>query len=341
MRPITYAAPKMLIPVANKPVIHYAIEAMKSAGIKEIGFVVSDNRKDLEPALGGGKKWGMKFEYIFQDEQKGIAHAVLCAEDYISKSEFVLYLGDNLLEHGIKGLVDEFKKSRPNAAISLAEVAEPSHFGVAVVKGGRIVSLEEKPKKPKTNLAVVGVYVFDSTVFKAAKRIKPSGRGELEITDTISELIRMGLEVTPHIVKGWWRDTGRKSDMIEANQIVLDGIARRIDGKVDAASVIEGEVVVEKGAVIERSRVRGPVVIGGGARVADSRIGPHTSIGEGVTIENSAIGNSIVMSGARIANVGRRLVSSLIGNNVTISGACGRRGALTVTLCDLCTIESA
>lgn len=339
MRPITYAVPKMLIPVANKPVIHYAIESMKESGIKEIGFVVSENRKELEPALGDGKKWGMKFEYVMQETPKGIAHAVLCAEDYIGGSDFVLYLGDNLLERGIKGVVDEFRKQRPNASISLTPVPEPQHFGVAVVKGGRIANIEEKPKKPKSNLAVIGVYVFDTNVFKAAKRIKPSGRGELEITDTIGEMVRMGLEVTPHVVEGWWRDTGQKSDMIEANQAVLDGIAGGVKGKVDAASVIEGRVAIEKGAVIERSRVRGPVVIGAGARISGSYVGPYTSVGDGVTIENSEIENSIIMSGTRIENVGRRLESSLIGNKVAIVGASGRPRAMSVTLGDLCRME--
>jgi glucose-1-phosphate thymidylyltransferase len=339
MRPITYAVPKMLIPVANKPVIYYAIEAMRDSGITEIGFVVSENRKELEPAIGNGKKWGMKFDYVMQDNPKGIAHAVLCAEKYIGKSNFVLYLGDNLLENGIAGLVGDYKRLKPDAAITLTPVPEPRHFGVAVVKGDRIVSLEEKPKKPKSNLAIVGAYVFENSVFEAARRIKPSGRGELEITDTISELIRMGLNVTPHIVKGWWRDTGQKSDMIEANQAVLDGIAGVIHGKVDAASVIEGRVVIEKGASVVKSRIRGPVVIGSGARITDSYVGPYTSIGDGAVIENSEIENSIVMSETRISCAGRRLEASLIGNKVVIEGAGGQPKALSVTLGDLCRIE--
>ncbi|MFA6450478.1 MAG: glucose-1-phosphate thymidylyltransferase, partial [bacterium] len=314
MRPITYAVPKMLIPVANKPVIHYAIETMRDSGIKEIGFVVSENRTELEPALGNGRKWGMKFDYVMQETPKGIAHAVLCAEDYVGKSDFVLYLGDNLLENGIGGLVDDYRKGKPNAAITLTPVPEPRHFGVAVVKGSRIVSLEEKPKKPKSNLAIVGAYVFDKNVFEAARRIKPSWRGELEITDTISELISMGFAVTPHIVKGWWRDTGQKSDMIEANQAVLDGITTNVSGKVDAASAIEGRVIIAKGATVARSRVRGPAVIGAGAKIVDSYIGPYSSIGEGAVIEGSEIENSIVMSETRISNIGRRLEASLIGN---------------------------
>jgi glucose-1-phosphate thymidylyltransferase len=274
-----------------------------------------------------------------QETPRGIAHAVLCAEDYIGGSEFVLYLGDNLLEHGIAGLVGEYREKKPNAAITLTPVPEPRHFGVAVVKGSRIVSLEEKPKKPKSNLAVVGVYVFDGNVFTAARRIKPSWRGELEITDTISELIRMGLAVTPHIVKGWWRDTGQKSDMIEANQAVLDGIAGEVRGSVDAGSAVEGRVRIAKGARVVRSRIRGPAVIGENAVISDSYIGPYTSIGAGAVIEDSEIENSIVMSGCRISCAGKRLVASLIGNKAVIAGGRGRRKTISVTLCDLCRIE--
>jgi len=330
----------MLIPVANKPVIHYAIEAMKESGIKEIGFVVSENRAELEPALGNGKKWGMKFEYVMQEKPRGIAHAVLCAEDYVGKEDFVLYLGDNLLERGIKELVDDFRRAKPNSAISLIPVKEPRHFGVAVVKGDSIISLEEKPKKPKSNLAIVGVYIFDSNVFKAAKRIKPSGRGELEITDTISELVRMGLNVKPHLVQGWWRDTGQKSDMIEANQAVLDSIAADIKGKVDEVSLIEGRVVIDKGAEVTGSRIRGPVVIGSKAKIINSFIGPYTSIGDDVTVENSSIENSIVMSGTRISDVSRRIESSLIGNKAVIEGAdITASASISVTIGDLCRIE--
>lgn len=340
MRPITFAVPKMLIPVANKPVIHYAIEAMRDAGIRRIGLVVSDNRKELEPALGDGKAWGLKFRYITQEEQKGIAHAVLCAEDFIGKDDFVLYLGDNLVEGGIAKLVRDFKRDRPNAAITLTPVPEPWHFGVAVVEDGKVASIEEKPKKPKSNLAVCGIYIFNGSVFKAAKRIKPSRRGEYEITDTIGEMIRMGLTVTPHIIHGWWRDTGQKDDLLEANRAVLDGIESDVRGSVDAASAIEGRVIIEKGVRIVRSRVRGPAIIGAKSVVTDSYIGPYTSIGGGVVIERSEIENSIVMSGGRISGAGRRIESSLIGNNVIIEGGRGRpKKTLNLTLGDLCRVE--
>jgi glucose-1-phosphate thymidylyltransferase len=339
MRPITYAVPKMLIPVANKPVIQYAVDAMKAAGIRRIGLVVSENRKELEPALGDGKTSGVKFEYIMQNEQKGIAHAVLCAEEFIGKDDFVLYLGDNLIEEGIKGVVSEFRKNRPGAAITLTPVPEPRHFGVAVVKDGNIVSIEEKPKKPKSNLAVCGIYVFTSRVFEAARGIKPSRRGEYEITDTISEMIRMGFVVTPHVIRGWWRDTGQKKDMIEANQAVLDGIKRNVRGNVDLQSAIEGRVIIEEGASIERSRVLGPSIIGKNATVSRSYIGPHTSIGDGAVVEDSEIENSIVMSGARISRSPFRIESSLIGNKATIEGGRGLAKKMNLNLGDLCSIE--
>jgi len=328
----------MLIPVANRPVIHYAIDALKGAGARRIGLVVSENRRELEPALGNGAEFGVKFEYIMQQEQKGIAHAVLCAEDFIGGDDFILYLGDNLIGESLKGLASEFRKSRPAAAITLTPVPEPRHFGVAVVKGGRIVSIEEKPKKPKSNLAVCGIYVFSSRVFEAARRIKPSRRGEYEITDTIGEMVRMGLKVTPHVLRGWWRDTGQKSDMLEANQAVLDGVRRLVRGKIDAASRIEGRVIIEEGAVIKRSVVRGPAIIGKGARICGSRIGPYSSIGDGSEIENSEVENSILMNGVRISNAPRLIESSLIGNNAVITGA-ARTGVLSVTLSDRCNVE--
>jgi len=329
----------MLIPVANKPVIYYAIESMKEAGIKEIGFVVSENRRELEPVLGNGKKWGMKFSYITQDKQNGIAHAVLCAEDYIDGEDFVLYLGDNLVEEGVKGLVDIFVNGKANAAISVTPVPEPQHFGVAVVKNGKIESLVEKPKKPKSNLAVCGIYVFDKNVFKAAKSIEPSARGELEITDTISKLITTGRKVLPHVLEGWWRDTGQKADMIEANQAVMEGIKTDIRGRVDESSRIEGRVVLEKGSIIKNSIVRGPAVIGEKSKISNSYIGPYSSIGDEVDIQGSEVENSIVMSGTTIKNVGRRIESSLIGNNAVLSGGSTKPKSLSVVLGDLCRLE--
>ncbi len=336
MRPITYSLPKQLIPVANKPVIHYAFEAFAGVGIKELGIVVSDNRGDIEPLLGDGADRGMKFTYIDQPETKGIAHAVLCAEDFVGDDTFLLYLGDNLLQKGLTGLVDAYGRGGQDAAIMLKEVPEPQHFGVAEVKGPQIVSIEEKPRKPKSNLAVIGVYIFNPKVFKAAKSIEPSARGELEITDTISQLIRMGCEVTHHIVDGWWKDTGRKSDMIEANRAILDDVKGEIRGRVDEASSLAGEIVVARGARVVRSRISGPVVIARGAEIVDSYVGPYTSIDTNVIIENSEIENSIVMNSTTISGVSARIESSLIGSNVVIEKSKGRPRVVDMVVGDRC-----
>ncbi|HOC92236.1 MAG TPA: glucose-1-phosphate thymidylyltransferase [bacterium] len=339
MRPITYSTPKMLIPVANKPVIHYAIEAMRVAGIKQLGFVVSpENRKDLEPVLGDGSYWKMKFEYVIQEEQKGIAHAVLCAEDFVGEDDFALYLGDNLIEEGIKKFVDDFKKNRPNAAITLTPVDEPWHFGVAEVSKGRVISLVEKPKKPKSNLAVCGIYIFDKNVFRAAKSIKPSARGELEITDTISHMLKSGLSVMPHILNGWWRDTGQKSDMLEANRSVLNGIKRSVKGDVDDKSAIKGKVRIEEGAVIKRSVIEGPSVVGRGAKIIDSQIGPFSSIDDNVLIERSCVADSIIMEDTQIVGFAHRIEDSLIGNKVSIRG--NGTNAISVALGNMSQIEA-
>lgn len=336
MRPITYSLPKQLIPVANRPVIHYAFESFRQAGITELGIVVSDNRKDIEPLLGDGAEWGMTFTYIDQPETRGIAHAVLCAEEFVGDDTFLLYLGDNLLEKGVGGLVDAYHRGGQDAAIMLKEVPEPQHFGVAEVKGDKIVSIKEKPRKPKSNLAVIGVYIFNPKVFEAAKSIKPSARGELEITDTISKLIEMGCEVTHHVVDGWWKDTGQKSDMIEANRALLNAVRGVIEGKVDGDSVIEGEVIVDAGAEVTGSRISGPAIIGRESRIVNSYIGPYTSIGDNVRVENSEIENSIVMSGATISGLDMRIESSLIGRKARIEKTAGRPRAADIVVGDLC-----
>ena len=338
MRPITYAVPKQLIPVANKPVINYAFDAMREVGIKDIGIVVSDNRKDIEPALGDGKRFGIKLTYVDQPRTLGIAHAVLCAEEFIGKSDFMLYLGDNLLENGLKGVAAAFRKDKPDSTIVLKEVPDPTHFGVAEIKGGRIASIVEKPKNPKSNLAVIGVYIFKSGVFEAAKRIKPSGRGEYEITDTIAEMIKMGLKVEPHVLEGWWKDTGQKMDMIEANRALLDGIRRGVKGKVDESSRITGKVVVEKGAEVSRSRIEGPVVVGSGAKISGSQVGPYTAVGENVVLDGCRIENSIVMEGTRISGVSTLIESSLIGRDAVIEGRAGAGESIDLTIGDKCRV---
>jgi glucose-1-phosphate thymidylyltransferase len=318
LRPLTYTSAKQLVPVANKPVLFYGIEALAAAGIREIGMVVGDTQAEIRAAVGDGSRWGVKVTYIEQDAPRGLAHAVLISEAFLGAESFVMYLGDNLLNKGINGFVDEFVREAPAAQILLTRVPDPQMFGVAELEDGRVVRLVEKPAAPKSDLALVGVYMFSPAVFDSVKRIRPSFRNELEITDAIQDLIDRGLSVRPHLVDGWWKDTGKLEDMLEANRLILDTIDRRIDGAVDAESRIEGKVVVEAGAVVERSVVRGPVVIGPGARILHAYVGPFTSIGKDAEIRDSEIEHSIVLEGCVISDLTTRIEDSLIGRNVKI-----------------------
>jgi glucose-1-phosphate thymidylyltransferase len=318
LRPLTYTSAKQLVPVANKPVLFYGIEALVAAGIREIGMVVGDTQAEIRAAVGDGSRWGARVTYIEQDAPRGLAHAVLISEPFIGQSPFVMYLGDNLLNKGIQPLVDEFSARKPAAQILLARVPDPQMFGVAELCDGRVVRLVEKPAEPKSDLALVGVYMFSPEVFTSVKRITPSFRDELEITDAIQDLIDRGLDVRPQIVDGWWKDTGKLEDMLEANRLILDTIARRIDGSVDAESRVEGKVIVEEGAVIERSVIRGPVVIGARARIVHAYVGPFTAIMNDVEIRDSEIEHSIVLEGSVITDLANRIEDSLIGKNVRI-----------------------
>ena len=318
LRPITYTSAKQLVPVANKPVLFYGLEALAEAGIREIGIVVGDTAAEIRAAVGDGSKWGVTVTYIEQDAPRGLAHAVLISEAYLAGEPFVMYLGDNLLNHSITRFVQEFEQRKPAAQILLAHVPDPQMFGVAELAGDRVVRLVEKPKEPKSDLALVGVYMFSRAVFESVKRIRPSARNELEITEAIQDLIDRGLDVHPHIVEGWWKDTGKLEDLLEANRLILDTIARRVDGAVDAESRVEGKVIVERGATIERSVVRGPVIIGTGARIAGAYIGPFTAIGDGVQLRDTEIEHSIVLEGAVITDLATRIEDSLIGRNVRI-----------------------
>ncbi|MEE9196869.1 MAG: glucose-1-phosphate thymidylyltransferase, partial [bacterium] len=265
LRPLTHTNAKQLVPVANKPVLFYGLEAMGEAGITEVGIIVGDTRKDIEQAVSDGSRWGIKVTYIDQPEPLGIAHAVAIAEPFIGTDPFVVYLGDNLLRDGIGELVQEFLRRRPNGQIMLARVDNPEQFGVAELEGEKVVRLEEKPKKPKSDLALVGVYMFDSSIFEAVKCIKPSWRNELEITDAIQYLIEQDFHVESHIIDGWWKDTGKLEDMLGANRMVLDTFEERIEGSVDEGSTVEFKVVVEEGAEVRSSTIRGPAIIGTGA----------------------------------------------------------------------------
>jgi glucose-1-phosphate thymidylyltransferase len=318
LRPLTYTSAKQLVPVANKPVLFYGIEAMAEAGLKEIGIVVGDTHAEIRAAVGDGSRWGVRVTYIPQDAPLGLAHAVKISQPFLQDEPFVMYLGDNLLNRGIVGLVQEFAREKPAAQILLTKVPDPQMFGVAQLENGCVVRLVEKPKEPIGDLALVGVYMFSPEIFESVNRIKPSFRNELEITDAIQDLIDRGLTVKPHIVEGWWKDTGKLEDMLEANRLILDTFERRIDGQVDAESRIEGKVVIEAGAVIKRSVIRGPAIIGRGARLTHAYVGPFTAIMNDVEITDTEIEHSIVLEGSSLRDLSNRVIDSLIGKGVKI-----------------------
>jgi glucose-1-phosphate thymidylyltransferase len=336
LRPITHTSAKQLVPVANKPVLFYGIEALVEAGVKEIGIIIAPETGDeIREAAGDGSQFGAaKLTYIVQDEPAGLAHAVLTAEEFISGSPFVMYLGDNLLADGLRGLVASFRESEPDALILLTPVSDPSSYGVAELDGERIVRLVEKPKDPPSNLALVGVYLFGPPIFEAARSLEPSWRGEYEITEAIQKLIEDGLEVQSEVVSGWWKDTGQLADMLEANRLVLEEIETRIDGEVDESSRVEGRVVVEAGATVSGSVVRGPAVIGAGARIEDAYVGPYTSIGENVCISRSEIEHSIVLAGSLVQDLETRMEASLLGREVKLTRSEGRPKTLQMLVGD-------
>jgi glucose-1-phosphate thymidylyltransferase len=318
LRPITHTNAKQLVPVANKPVLFYGLEAMADAGIEQVGIIIApETGETIRQAAGDGSAFGLELTYIEQDEPKGLAHAVLTAEEFLGSSPFVMYLGDNLLKDGITGLVETFKQSEPDALILLTHVDDPEHYGVAELDGERVKRLVEKPKEPPSDLALVGVYMFTPVIFEAAREIKPSGRDELEITDAIQNLVDRGLRIEPHIVQGWWKDTGQLDDILEANRLILEDLQERVEGEL-IDSRVEGRVVVEEGARLERSTVRGPTIIGAGSRIVDAYIGPYSAIDENVTIERSEIEHSIVLAGSRVTDLESRMEASLIGRNVTL-----------------------
>ena len=318
LRPLTYTRAKQLVPVANKPVLFYGLEAIVASGINDIGIIVGDTYREIKEVVGDGSRWKARITYIQQEAPLGLAHAVLTAEDFIKDDTFVMYLGDNLILDGITGLVNEFRHSKANAQILLAKVPNPQQFGVAELHENKIVRQVEKPQNPKSDLALVGVYMFDKSIFTAARHIKPSARGELEITDAIQELINMGLTVDPHIVQGWWKDTGKLDDMLEANRMVLDRLEPYNLGEVDDKSVINHKVIIEEGAVIKGSFLRGPAIIGRNTQIIDSYIGPFTSIQCDSIIQNAEIEHSIICEHAHIENIGVRIEDSLIGRSVEL-----------------------
>jgi glucose-1-phosphate thymidylyltransferase len=340
LRPITHTSAKQLVPVANKPVLFYGIEALVDAGVKEIGIIIApETGEEIRQAAGDGSDFDAEITYIVQDKPAGLAHAVLTAADFIGDSPFVMYLGDNLLRDGLRGLVSTFIDDEPDALILLTPVDDPSSYGVAELDGERIVRLIEKPKDPPSNLALVGVYLFSSSIFAAARGLEPSWRGEYEITEAIQALIDDGQRVQSEVVRGWWKDTGQLADMLEANRLVLEELETRLDGEIDEESRVEGRVVLEAGATLTRSVVRGPAVIGAGACIEDAYIGPYTSIGEEVHVRRSEVEHSIVLSGSVVEDLGTRMEASLLGRNVKLTRSDGMPKTLRLLVGDSSEIE--
>jgi glucose-1-phosphate thymidylyltransferase len=317
LRPITHTNAKQLIPIANKPVLFYGLEAIAKAGITDVGIVVGQTAPEVRDAVGDGSTWGLRVSYVQQEKPLGLAHAILTARDWLGDEPFVMYLGDNVLVEGVERFVGEFERHRPDAQIFLARVPEPERFGVAVLDGDRVVKLVEKPREHISDLALVGVYLFHASVIEAAQRIEPSWRGELEITDAIQSLIDTGKTVRAEMVSGWWKDTGRPEDLLDANRIMLDALEQRVDGDVDERSRLSGTVVVEPGAKVIRSGVRGPAIIGAGTVIEDSLIGPSTSIAEECRVAGSEIEDSIVMEQCVIEDV-RAMGGSILGRAVHV-----------------------
>jgi glucose-1-phosphate thymidylyltransferase len=320
LRPLTYTSAKQLLPVANKPILFYALEAIRAAGIRDIGIIVGDTRAEVMAAVGDGTRWDADITYIHQAEPLGLAHAVSVAREFLSDEPFIMYLGDNLIEGGVAGFVDEFQRERPAAEILLKPVKNPQDFGVAeLAPDGSIRRLVEKPRQPQSDLALVGVYLFTPEIHASIARIQPSARGELEITDAIQDLIDRGCRVLSHRLQGWWLDTGKKDDILEANRVVLDTVEGEMLGEADASSTITGRVRVEAGTRLVNTTVRGPVVIGRDCTLTNAFIGPYSSIANNVTIENVEMEHSIVLDNTILRDLDGRMADSLIARNVEVT----------------------
>jgi glucose-1-phosphate thymidylyltransferase len=321
LRPLTHTTAKQLVPVANKPILFYVLEGIADAGVTDVGLIVGDTAEEIRAAVGDGSRFGISVTYIPQHQPLGLAHAVRVARDWLGDDDFVMYLGDNFLLGGISEQLEEFRTRRPAAQIMLTRVPDPSAFGVVTLDDeGLVTGLEEKPKFPKSDLALVGVYFFTPAVHDAVSAIRPSARGELEITDALQWLLDHGRDVTSSTVHGYWKDTGNATDMLEVNRSVLDSLTPACAGTVDEESDIVGRVVVEEGAVVTRSRIVGPAVIGRGTRVEGSYIGPFTSVAEDCLVADSEIEYSIVLAGTAIEGV-RRIAASVIGRHVQVTPA--------------------
>jgi glucose-1-phosphate thymidylyltransferase len=322
LRPITHTSAKQLVPVANKPVLFYGLEAIAQAGVTEVGIVVGDTAPAIEAAVGDGSALGLKVTYIRQSAPLGLAHAVLIAREFLGDDDFIMYLGDNFIVGGINGLVDEFVANQPAAQIMLQQVSDPRAFGVAELDPvtGRVKNLEEKPKQPKSDLVLVGVYLFTPAIHEAVASLKPSWRGELEITEAIQWLLDNGRTVNSTTITGYWKDTGNVADMLEVNRLVLESLEPRLDGTISDDSEIIGRVIVEEGASVTGSRIVGPAIIGAGSTITGSYIGPFTAIDGDCLVDDSEIEYSIVLSDASIRGV-RRIEASLIGHHAEVTPA--------------------
>jgi len=324
LRPITHTRNKHLIPIANKPILHYAIEAAAEAGIKDVAIVINADSDEVPKAIGDGSRWGIRITFIPQLTPGGLAQVVALAEDFVGKDQFIFYLGDNMVVGGVRRFIDEFLASGCNCFLTLSKVKDPERFGVPEIRDGRIVSVEEKPKHPKSSFAVAGIYLYDHHIFEAVKAITPSARGELEISDAHQYLIDKGYKVGYAEITGWWKDTGKPLDLLEANRLILDSLAPAVHGEVDERSTVVGKVIVERGARIVNSVVRGPAIIGENCVIEDSYVGPFSSIGSNTVVRKSEIEYSIILRDCRILNIGMRLEGSILGNDVEIVEATGK-----------------
>jgi glucose-1-phosphate thymidylyltransferase len=333
--PLTFTSAKQLIPVANTPVLFRVIEAIRDSGIDDIGVVIGDTGQEIKAAVQDGARWGVRITYIQQDAPLGLAHAVKISRDFIDDDRFVMFLGDNVIQGGIYALIRQFANSDMNSQIVLTRVTDPRQYGVAVLRSdGQIERLIEKPKEPPSNLALVGIYMFDHHVFEAVDAIQPSWRNELEITDAIQWLVEHGFRVFPYVHKGWWVDTGKPGDMLEANSLVLGELSPHVNGEVDAQSSVDSRVTIEVGAKIVNSVIRGPTIIGENTSVVNSYIGPFTSIYHDCHIENAEIERSIVLENCEITNLPARVQDSLIGRRAVVTHSSSKPSAYKLTLGD-------
>ena len=319
LRPITFSMAKQLVPVANKPVVEYGIESIAKAGVTDFGIIVGDTADEVMASLGDGSRWGIKITYIPQPDPLGLAHAVATAKTYLGDDDFIMYLGDNLIKSSVSDLIQDFNQHRPAASILLTPVPNPQDFGVAEMEGDHVKRLDEKPQNPRSNLALVGVYLFARNIHDIIANLKPSRRGEYEITDAIQGLIDDRQVVRSQVVQGWWKDTGTVEAMLEANRLILEDMPPHNGGEVDAESKIEGRVIIQSGAKLINSTVRGPAIIGEGCVIQNSFIGPFTSIDRRTQVIESEVENSIILADCRLVGLKMRVSDSLLGRGVRVS----------------------